>query len=84
MMFKQFIEMGMKDKEAMRLELAVERFSAINEEKKPVAKKVSKKAEVEEEKFNPILFTIEAISVIAMLGMLFYGLYFALPAWMVV
>ena len=85
MMFKQFIEMGLEPVEAMRLERAVERFSAAEKvEKSHYTKKVIKKAEVEgEEKFNSILFALEAASVVIMLALL-YGLYFTLPAWVII
>lgn len=88
MMFKQFIEMGMEDKEAVRLESAIERFDSSASFSSTVvtssAKKTIKKNENEEDEFNPVLFTIEAVAVVTMLGLLFYGLYFTMPAWMVI
>lgn len=83
MMFKQFLEMGLEPVEAMRLERAVERFSAAEKvENKPAAKKTTKKVEVEseDEGFNPI---IGIAFILCMVGAV-YALYFTLPAWMVI
>lgn len=80
-MFEQLIKMGMTGMDAIQLERAVERFSSsASAVTTSSAKKTIKKAEVEDEGFNPLV----GIFFVLTMCMLIYLIYFTLPACMVI